>query len=404
MKPDPQHPALGVPTQPTAIPLGLGHGDWVLLAPFGEHPHGRGMQLFTRDDAAAVIEDFSNRPLARLIGLPWYIGHPDHPEFKDRYKDTKAYGRIVALRLGEDGLEGFTRFSRGGREIVVERHFHGHSVNWLCRLDNAGKYRPARLKSVGWTNENNIEVPPILVANEETEDRFAKRHKTQDPELERGQGTGVRNQESEEPTNEPPNEPKMHTKIRDQLILAGLLQPGETSPEQETAALQALFDGFTERGQTISTLQGEVNDLKSKLDTANTELTNEREAKAALEAGKTEALANERKCRALADVRSLVNEGRIAPAGIDVAVEELANSTDYDATLGTYKAREPMKTAEAAKSTGLGTRSPGVREAEQGLRVELANEIAKKENVPFDVAWDRLKQRRKDLFEKVAGA
>jgi hypothetical protein len=203
----------------------------------------------------------------------------------------------------------------------------------------------------------------------------------------------------------------MHTKIRDQLILAGLLQPGETDIEAETAALQALIDGWTQRGQSISEMQGEVADLRSKLETAETELGNERQAKADAEAAKTTAegwavttIANERTARAKADVAVLVTEGRLAQAGADAAVEELANSTDYDGTLATYKTREPMKTAEASKTTALGSRSPQVKEAEQGLRVELANEIAKKENVPFDVAWDRLKNRRKDLFEKVAGA
>jgi hypothetical protein len=234
---------------------------------------------------------------------------------------------------------------------------------------------------VGWTNENNIPVPPILVANEQQ----------QDPGLEEGQQTNT-----------------MHTKIRDQLILAGLLLPGETNPEAENASLQVLIDSWMERGQTITDLQRTVDDLRSKLETAETELGNERQAKADAEAAKTTvegerdtALANERTARAKADVAVLVTERRLAQAGADAVVEELANSTDYDATLATYKTREPMKTAEASKTTALGSRSPQVKEAEQGLRVELANEISKKENVPFDVAWDRLKNRRKDLFEKV---
>jgi hypothetical protein len=193
----------------TMIPAGMGKGDWILLAPYGEHPHERGMQVFQAEDAAAVIADFDARPLwVKFFGLPWYIGHPDHPAFKERYKDTRAYGRIMQLRATEAGLEGFVKFSRAGREIVDERAFHGHSINWLCRLDNKGRYRPASLKSVGWTNENNIPVPPILVANEEM------RHKTQDGETQDPELEGDQESENQAQSTKHKAPKNMHTKIQ----------------------------------------------------------------------------------------------------------------------------------------------------------------------------------------------
>lgn len=145
-------------------------GDWVQLAPFGQFPNVVGLQFFQKAEAQEVVNEFQsvlNTP-ARLLGLPWYIGHPDHEPLKQRYKDTRAYGRIKDLAVRDDGLYGRVKFSADGKKLIEDEAFHGHSVNWAMKRGPDNKWHPFRLKSVGWTNEPQIPVAPITAANEQT--------------------------------------------------------------------------------------------------------------------------------------------------------------------------------------------------------------------------------------------
>jgi hypothetical protein len=152
-------------------------GDWVQLSPFGDFDNAVGLQRFRKEDAQNVVNEFQsllNTP-ARLLGLPWYIGHPDHEPMKQRYKDTKAYGRIKELAVRDDGLYGRVKFSEDGKKLVEAEAFHGHSVNWKMRKDG-NTWRPFSLKSVGFTNEPGIPAKPVTAANEkQTDDTYMKR-------------------------------------------------------------------------------------------------------------------------------------------------------------------------------------------------------------------------------------
>lgn len=143
---------------------------WVCVAPYGDWPNKQGLQRFTKADAQAICNEFHsvlNTP-QRILGAPWYVGHPDHPAFNERYKDTKAYGRIKKLEAREDGLWAGVRFNGDGEKLIADEAFHGHSVNWFLKQDDRDKraWRPFRLKSVGFTNEPNIPVNPVTTANE----------------------------------------------------------------------------------------------------------------------------------------------------------------------------------------------------------------------------------------------
>jgi hypothetical protein len=140
---------------------------WVELAPYGDFQHSQGIQRFTKEDAEGLCNEFNGLlglP-SRLLGLPWYIGHPDHPKFKDRYPDTKAYGRIKGLQAREEGLFANVKWSAAGEDLIRSEAFHGHSVNWGA-VKRGGVWRPVRIKSVGFTNEPNIPVTPVTLANE----------------------------------------------------------------------------------------------------------------------------------------------------------------------------------------------------------------------------------------------
>lgn len=144
----------------------------VQLAPYGNFPHSGGMQVFNREDAQAIVNEWQglNKAAnpAKWMGLPWYIGHPDHPQFKDTYKDKAAYGRIKSMEAGADGLYANVRFNEAGKKLINDEMFHGHSVNWKVR-QVGNTWRPFSLKSVGFTNEPNIPVTPVLHANEAVE-------------------------------------------------------------------------------------------------------------------------------------------------------------------------------------------------------------------------------------------
>lgn len=141
-------------------------GDWVQLAPYGDHRHEQGVQRFRQEDAQNIVNEFKsflNLP-NRVLGLPWYIGHPDVPSMAAKYPDQKAVGRIKNLEARADGLFANVKFSETGRKLIEEEAFHGHSVNWRCAMKD-GFYRPVSLKSVGFTNSPNIPVKTIT--NEE---------------------------------------------------------------------------------------------------------------------------------------------------------------------------------------------------------------------------------------------
>jgi hypothetical protein len=144
--------------------------NWVMISPYGDWPHTGGIQRFTKQDANEIVKDFNGivPKVMRMggLGVPFYIGHPDHEAFKTRYTDTKAYGRIKEMQARDDGLWGNVKWSSAGKLMVNEEMFHGHSVNWRVRKDKDGFWRPYSVKSVGFTNEPNINVPPITHANE----------------------------------------------------------------------------------------------------------------------------------------------------------------------------------------------------------------------------------------------
>ena len=142
--------------------------NWVLLSPYGEFPNVVGLQVFSKADAETICNEFNSAPSigVRAIGLPWYVGHPDHPKFKEQYKDTAAKGRIKELEARDDGLWANVKWNDEGKNLITSEAFHGHSVNWRMRRNGDNELHPFSLKSVGFTNEPGIPVPAITTANE----------------------------------------------------------------------------------------------------------------------------------------------------------------------------------------------------------------------------------------------
>lgn len=144
--------------------------SWVQLSPYGQFPNPAGLQTVNKSDAEAMVKEFKgflNTP-QRKMGLPWYIGHPDHPAFKETYKDQRAFGRVKALEARDTGLYGNVAWNEEGRKLLEQEAFNGHSVNW--RMKKIGtEWHPFSLKSVGFTNEPAIPVEPVMLNEEQVE-------------------------------------------------------------------------------------------------------------------------------------------------------------------------------------------------------------------------------------------
>lgn len=172
---------------------------WVQLSPFGDFGNRdakkqRVVQRFRKEDAEAICNEFNSvaRKITQPFGMPFYVGHPDHPSFKGQpgHTDTSAKGRgkefavrhaadcakcadfaNSGLPCGEHGLFVKMHWNHAGEEIIANEEFHGHSVNWAAvpaGMEGGVRImRPIRVKSAGFTNEPNIPVTPAQLANEE---------------------------------------------------------------------------------------------------------------------------------------------------------------------------------------------------------------------------------------------
>lgn len=332
-------------------------GDgWVCLAPYGDFPHAAGLQRFRKEDAEALVNEFQSLLSLpqRVLGLPWYIGHPDHPAFKERYTDTKAYGRIKELQAREDGLFANVKWSPAGEELIRSEAFHGHSVNWGAKKVG-GVYRPVRLKSVGFTNEPNVPVPPVTLANE------------------------------------------ISDSMKEQLLqLLGL--PADATDDQIVAAVTLA----NEAKQSAEKATADKAAAEAAKQTAETALANEQTAKAAAERAKADAetaLANERQARIGLLLDGAIRDGKITAADREKWAGELA--ANFDAKVTELANAKPVIKTEA-RTKNLGERKETSAAADKV--VELVNERMTKTNEDWTVAWAAVKREHPALFEQMATA
>ena len=443
---------------------------WVQLAPFGKFKHrskkyGELMQAFDRKDAVNLVNEFGSfkNIVARTLGLPWYEGHPDSPQFSWRDKDTRSKGRIRKMEVRDDGLYGLVKFNKWGRELVNEKTYHGHSPNWFSLKDKFGLYRPVKLKSMGFTNNPNLPVKPVLTANEDGD------LEADDSDAIIFEDTEPLPNEAEHPDN-PTNEENPMNPILQILLANGLIEPtaGNTEPD-ETALAEAVRALCNERNELQQTVDG-AGDLFTLAPLANEALDgvavalrkivfdanqNRDEgvdeislATIANEAGLSEGmvsalerrashpadpaalnqvggalnlsgaapllanaaiidleaqLANEREARAGMVVDQAITDGRILQGARDERIAELANSEDFDAAAEAI-GQLPQAVPSGSRTDAVGSRKPGSQSGTAQAR-ELANEAVKKgEFASFDAAWNHQRKTRPELFEATASS
>ncbi len=181
-----------------------GQDHWVQLSPFGDFANVAGksrvIQRFRKEDAKRIRDEFNSaiRRVTQPLGMPFYIGHPDHPRFRGQpgHEDTRAFGRGKEMQVRENpacaacaafantkggadpaaagpcqehGLFVRMHWNEEGTRLIANESYHGHSVNWAAvptAMENGVQvYRPIRVKSAGFTNEPNIPVRPASLAN-----------------------------------------------------------------------------------------------------------------------------------------------------------------------------------------------------------------------------------------------
>jgi hypothetical protein len=315
------------------------------LAPFGDHPNSGGIQHVTEEGCRSLANSFNSiwNSLPRG-GAPIYVGHPDHPAFAQRDRDTRALGWIKSLDVRDGGLWANAKWNTRGRTIVNEEELIYPSVNWEVRRRDGV---PTRLQSVGLTNSPNIQgLPPISNINEKL---------VMNKELLKLLGL-----------------PEAATEA-DVLNATGELK---TNLVNALAQAKADADKITVLSTDKNVFAGQVttltNEKAGQAETIKT-LTAEKETAATAKATAETALANEKQARAADKCASLITAGKITKAQEKDVTAELAN--DYPAAAAKYDAIKPVLHTESV-TEGLGTRSNTMRVNTRAIQ-DLVNEEMK---------------------------
>jgi hypothetical protein len=125
---------------------------------YGDFQDDSGWHRFIPTDARNAVDEFRRRmgtPQGRL-GVPVYIGHPDHSDFRSRYQDVRAIGRVKDLDDRPEGLFANIRWGEQGRQLLDSEAYSMPSAHWVVTRARDGSWRPVRLRSVGLSNETDF--------------------------------------------------------------------------------------------------------------------------------------------------------------------------------------------------------------------------------------------------------
>lgn len=158
---------------------------WTVI-PFGEWPHSEGIQIFGKEQATTIVDNFKSgwaRFKRAVIGLPVFKGHPDiadtfKPEiaresnphkkqslilkmqsFANAYPDKAEYGQIADMEVRPEGLAIKQVLSQAGAALVnsglkfISPHWGAMPIG-----ERNGKtlWAPRDIRSVGLTAHPNI--------------------------------------------------------------------------------------------------------------------------------------------------------------------------------------------------------------------------------------------------------
>jgi len=155
-------------------------GRWVLLAPFGDHPHEKGIQRVDARSVATMIRRFHSlwgRIKRAFVGRSIYLGHPDAMADvtsgtgagTQKGRDPQVYGVIADLEGRKEGLYARILLTEEGADLV-NWGVNCLSPYWVaerCEEENGEVYfRPVELISAGLTNRPNIRAESLSNSRE----------------------------------------------------------------------------------------------------------------------------------------------------------------------------------------------------------------------------------------------
>lgn len=320
-------------------------GERVMLSPYGDFPHTKGMQRFTRKEAESIVANFNLERTAAgdaFGGLPFYIGHPDVDQ---RFTDTRAVGWIKKLAADDKGLYANVDWNELGKELTEKKIYKFLSPVWSAPR-NGSFLMPERLRSAGLTNMPNLPVPPL--ANESTPN--------------------------------PKEEPKMKFPLST-LTLLGLA--ADATEEQVNAKIAEITGAATANTASLT-------EVKGKLTTVETDLSNERTAHTASK----DLLTKAQEARADIVLGNAVQAGRITPAEKDGWRKDLLAN---EAKFGELEALKPKIKTEA-RTVGIKSRQ-AAKPSDAVANVQAAVGARIKETgESYDTAFANIKSTKPELF------
>jgi len=348
--------------------------DWLEI-PFGDQVYDDGInQCIQRLDRAAAEEmvrkfyTFRGQATRTWGGLPFYVGHPDHPLFADEDSDKKAYGWIMNLQVRQEALAMQVKWSDAGKELIAQAHYKYFSQHWRVEksTDASGNIigTPIWLISAGLTNNPNWHVTPL--ANEATK----VNHKQ-----------------------------KEHVMLEKLRVLLGMANTA-TEAEVETA-----IAGIQATAATVPTLQQAMANEKTAREAAEAGASaGKTAADATLLAANTArteaetALKAEKTAHIETMVNSAITRGAIVEADKDQWLKDLAD--DF-----ANKSIELKKATDAIKTTQT-TVNDASRKSQahntQGKILDAVNSRMEKSKLSYHDAYMAVQTEQPELFKEEA--
>lgn len=336
---------------------------------YGEYAHPVGVQIFDREAAQSMANELASL-LGKITrgfrGVPVYAGHPDHPDQRmaAQYPDRKARGWIKEIIVGETSARFVTAYNELGKGEVEDAQWAGYSPLWLMKpvANERGKYRPMILKSMALTNNPNMPVPPLIVANES------------------------------EPEN-PPMNPKLKAKL---MMLLGL------SEDVDETAFEEAANGYFDK-MLAEKDKPKADEEKIKADAAAAAATAANAACAAA----NEAVLNLRNTRIEFALDQLVTSGRVTPANVPAEKAKLvacANEADLTAAIDKLRAVKPVLQTGLTHAANIAGQKSDLHAANDAsvnarLRQEAVDAIMKERpGITPTIAWGLAANRNPKLF------
>jgi hypothetical protein len=359
--------------------------EWIQLAPYGEWPTSeRGadgkpeaVQIFTREDAAAIVKRFNAwhlrlARLARINSCKMYVGHPDFAP--DIWPVRTELADVTALQDDDHGINGRMRWNADVIGTVRKNCYP--SVAWDTEVISEGKERPVMLWSVGMTSRPNIKGVKSAI-NALPEDK---------PEP--------------EPTPQPEN--TMLTKIKKALVDAGLGKDDDSDDLIQThigeliaqmgrnrvwaAQEKARQEKFkTALNADITDVDAAIEATLTRINAGAAEVTTLNERINALTTERDAA----RTARINAEIDRLIETGRLTKAEADAEGADSVSArlnADTDKTLKELNAVPSRLNTEGLK---IGGQKPAIMDARDRMtRINAwTDEYMSKKGVGYDEAY-----------------